>query len=205
MKIAVYAALSLLLVSAAAAESLIEGSYEAGEAKAIVCGACHGPGGNSVNPAWPSIAGQHGGYFAQELREFKSGARTNVLMTGQAMMLSEEDMQNLAVYYSAQEAAAKSVLDAKTVNKGQALYRGGNKENGVSACIACHGPAGNGNPAAKYPDISGQYAQYLAQTLRDYANGTRKSDKPTRIMRDIAAKMSEDEILAVASYVQGLH
>lgn len=205
MKIAVVAALSLLFATITGAESLLEGDYEAGEAKAVVCGACHGPNGNSVNPAWPSIAGQHAAYIAQELREFKSGARTDLLMTGQAMMLSDEDIVNLAVYYAAQEAAAKSVLDATTLLKGQALYRGGNKENGVSACIACHGPDGNGNPAAQYPDISGQYAQYIAQELRDYASGVRKSDKPTRIMREITVKMSEEEILAVASYVQGLH
>jgi len=205
MKIAVAAALSLLFATTASAESLIEGAYEAGEAKAIVCGACHGPGGNSVNPAWPSIAGQHAGYIVQELQNFKSGARADVLMTGQAMMLSEEDMRNLAVYYAGQEAAARSILDTKTLNKGQALYRGGNKENGVAACIACHGPDGNGNPAARYPDISGQYAQYVAKGLRDFASGVRKSGKPTRIMRDIAARMSEEEILAVASYVQGLH
>jgi len=205
MKIAVVAALSLLFATTASAESLIEGTYEAGEAKAVVCGACHGPAGNSVNPAWPSIAGQHAGYLVQELQEFKSGLRSDVLMTGQAMALTDEDMRNLAVYYAAQEAAAKSVLDAKTLNQGQALYRGGNKENGVAACIACHGPDGSGNPAARYPDISGQYAQYIAKGLRDFASGVRKNNGPTRIMRDIAARMSEEEILAVASYVQGLH
>lgn len=199
------ASLSLILNTIVSAEGLVDGSIEAGEAKAVLCGACHGPSGNSVNPAWPSIAGQHAPYTVHQLQAFKSGARANILMTGQAMMLSDEDILNVAVYYEAQTPAAKSVADPKSISKGEALYRGGNKESEASACLACHGPHGNGNPAAKYPAISGQYAQYTAQQLRDYASGTRKSDAPTRVMRDIAARLSEEEILAVASYVQGLH
>ena len=198
-------AISLIFSATVSAESLVDGSSDAGEAKAIVCGACHGPAGNSVNPAWPSIAGQHAPYIVDQIQAFKSGARSNVLMSSQAMMLSDADIVNLAVYYEAQMPAAKSVEDARTVHKGEAIYRGGNKTESVSACIACHGPNGNGNPAARYPAISGQYAQYTAQQLRDYASGVRKSDAPTRIMRDIAAKLSEEEIVAVASYVQGLH
>lgn len=205
IKFAVFAALSLLLGTAAGAESLVEGSYDAGEAKSIVCGACHGPNGNSVNPAWPSIAGQHATYIVQQLQEYKNGGRTDVLMTSQAMTLSDEDMANLAVYYEAQAAAAKSVLDPRSVDQGQALYRGGNKDNSTSACIACHGPNGNGNPAARYPAISGQYAQYTAKQLRDYASGTRKTDAPTKVMREIAVRLSDEEIQAVASFIQGLH
>ena len=205
LKIAVLTALMLSVSTAANADSMVNGSFEAGEANAIVCGACHGPNGNSVNPAWPSIAGQHAPYILKQLQAFKSGARSNVLMTGQAMMLSDENMENLSVYYEAQDVAAKAVTEPRTVAKGEALYRGGNKENEVSACIACHGPNGKGNPAARYPAISGQYAQYAAQQLRDYASGTRKTDAPTRVMRDIAARLSEDEIKAVSSYIQGLH
>jgi len=205
LKIAVSIALMMPFGAVAFADSIVDGSFAAGEAKAIVCGACHGPNGNSVNPAWPSIAGQHAPYILKQLRAFKSGARTNVLMTGQAMMLSDDDMLNLAVYYEAQVVAAKAVTEPRTVAKGEALYRGGNKESNAAACIACHGPHGKGNPAAKYPAISGQYAVYAAQQLRNYANGTRKTDAPTRVMRDIASRLSEDEITAVASYIQGLH
>lgn len=197
--------LSLLFTTLVSADGLVDGSSEAGAAKAIVCGACHGPGGNSVNPAWPSIAGQHAAYIVQQLKAFKSGARSNILMSSQAMLLTEDDILNLAAYYASQPTAAKSVSDPQTITKGEAIYRGGNKKNGVSACLACHGPTGNGNPAAKYPAISGQYAVYTAQTLRDYASGSRKSDAPTKIMRDIASNLTEDEIQAVASYVQGLH
>jgi len=119
-------------------------------------------------------------------------------------LLNEEDMHDLGAYFSAQTAAAKAVADPSVLDKGEALYRGGDKENGTAACIACHGPTGRGNPAALYPSIRGQYAVYTAKQLRDYASETRKSDGPTRVMRDIASKLSEDDIVALASYVQGL-
>ncbi len=187
------------------AESLIEGSAEAGQAKAIVCGACHGVDGNSVNPEWPNLAGQHAGYSYDQLMAFKNGLRMNALMLGQVAMLSEEDMRNLAVYFESQTPAAKSVADESLVRRGEAIYRGGIRDKGVAACIACHGPAGKGNPAAKYPVIGGQYSVYAAKQLRDYASGARKTGKPTNVMQGIASRLSEEEILAVSSYVQGLH
>lgn len=190
--------------TAANAQALVEGSAEAGQAKSITCAACHGPDGNSVNPQWPSLAGQNAKYIVQQLQAFKSGARSDPLMTPQAMMLSDEDMHNLAVYYAGQEAAPKTVADVASVEKGESLYRGGDTESAAAACIACHGPTGRGNPAAAYPMLRGQYATYVAKQLRDYASGRRKSDQPTRMMRDIAARLSEDEIMALASYVQGL-
>ncbi len=186
------------------ADVFVDGSAEAGKAKSITCAACHGADGNSVNPEWPSIAGQHAAYTVEQLKAFKNGKRANPLMTGQAMMLSEEDMRDLAVYYAEQQPASRTVADAKLVVKGESLYRAGNKETGVSACMACHGPAGLGNPGAKYPMIRGQYAVYTAKALRDYASGARKSDGTTRVMRDIAARLADDEIEALASYIQGL-
>ena len=125
-------------------------------------------------------------------------------MTSQAMMLSDEDMANLAVYYESLPGPVQAVADPDLVSKGEVLYRGGNVENQVAACIACHGPTGNGNPAAGYPALKGQHAEYTAKQLRDYASGARTSDGKTRIMREIAGKLSEDEIVALASYVQGL-
>lgn len=195
---------ALTLATVAHAQVLVEGSAEAGQAKSITCAACHGPEGNSVNPQWPSLAGQNAKYIVQQLEAFKSGARSDPLMTPQAMLLSEEDMRNLAVYYAAQEPAPKTVADPATVEKGQALYRGGDTGSGAAACMACHGPMGRGNPAAAYPMLRGQYAAYVAKQLRDYASGKRKSDQPTRVMREIAARLSEDDIVALASYVQGL-
>jgi cytochrome c553 len=201
-----YALLILTMLTAAAVhgDPLVEGSAEAGQAKSVTCAACHGPGGNSVNPAWPSLAGQNAPYVLKQLEAFKSGSRTDPLMTAQAMSLSEQDMRDLAVYYASQAAAPKAVAAPDTVNKGEALYQGGNAGSNVAACLACHGPTGRGNPAAAYPMLKGQYATYTATQLRNYANGQRKSDGPTRVMRDIAARLEEDDIVAVASYIQGL-
>lgn len=198
-------ATTVFLTGTAFAEGLlVQGDAEAGESKSITCAACHGQDGNSVNPVWPSIAGQHPTYFVDQLQAFKSGARSEPLMLGQVMTLNDEDMRNLAVYYAAKPAAAKSVSDPSVVDRGQRLYRGGDREMSASACIACHGPTGRGNPAASVPSVRGQYAVYSAAQLRAYASGARKSDGATRVMRDIAARLSEEDILAVSSYMQGL-
>jgi cytochrome c553 len=188
----------------AQAESLIEGSVEAGKARSITCTACHGAEGNSVNPLWPNIAGQNATYIVAQLLAFKSGDRQDPLMAPQAMMLSDDDVANLAVYYESLPAAAQAVSDASSVDKGEAIYRGGDSENGVAACLACHGPTGRGNPAANYPAIQGQHAAYTEKQLRDYASGSRTTDGTTRIMRDIAERLDADDVKAVASYIQGL-
>ena len=193
-----------LAANQAQAESLVEGSVDAGKAKAITCTACHGAEGNSANPLWPNIAGQHASYIQVQLHAFKSGKRNNALMAPQAMMLSDEDIRNLSVYFENLPAAVQAVADSSTVKKAETLYRGGNPDTGVAACLACHGPTGRGNPAAKYPAIQGQHATYTAQALRDYASGARVSADKTQVMRDIASRLSEEEIVALASYVQGL-
>ena len=186
------------------ADSLVDGSIEDGKAKSLTCTACHGPEGNSVSPMWPNIAGQNAPYLLAQLIAFKEGSRTDPLMSAQAMMLSDQDMADLAVYFESLPAAAQSVKDASTVSRGETLYRGGDTESGVSACLACHGPTGRGNPAAKYPALQGQHADYTAKQLNDYASGARESDGKTRIMRDIAARLSKEDIAALSSYVQGL-
>ena len=188
----------------AQADSLVEGEAKAGQAKSITCAACHGQDGNSLNPVWPSIAGQHATYIVEQLQAFKDGTRSDPLMFGMAMTLTEEDMRNLSVYYEGMSPAAKSVADPSVISLGQRLYRGGDRESSTSACIACHSPTGRGNPASSVPAIRGQNAVYAAAQLRAYASGARKSDGPTRVMRDIAATLSEEEIVAVASYMQGL-
>ena len=186
------------------ADSLVNGSIEDGKAKSLTCTACHGPEGNSVSPMWPNIAGQNAPYLLAQLMAFKEGSRKDPLMSAQAMMLSDQDMADLAVYFESLTAAAQSVKDASTVSRGETLYRGGDTESGVSACLACHGPTGRGNPAAKYPALQGQHADYTAKQLNDYASGARESDGKTRIMRDIAARLSKEDIAALSSYVQGL-
>ena len=186
------------------AESLVDGSAEAGKARALTCGACHGADGNSASPVWPNLAGQNAPYILAQLQAFKDGTRQDPLMSGQAMMLTEEDMANLAVYFESMPAAAQSVADEKLLTRGEALYRGGKKKDEASACLACHGPTGRGNPAAKYPALNGQHAAYTTKQLNDYASATRTTDGKTRMMRDIAANLDEKDIAALSSYIQGL-
>jgi len=201
-----FAALATIAIctGVAGAESLIQGDAEAGKAKSITCAACHGQDGNSVNPVWPSIAGQHAAYMVEQLQAFKGGARTEPLMLGQVMTLSDEDMRNLAVFFEGNAAAARSVADPSVLDLGRRIYMGGDRQGSTSACTACHGPTGRGNPAASVPSVRGQYAAYSAAQLRNYASGARRSDGPTRVMRDIASTLSEEEIVAVTSYMQGL-
>jgi cytochrome c553 len=183
--------------------ALAAGSAEAGQAKSVTCSACHGMDGNSLNPEWPSLAGQHESYIVKSLQSFKSGARQNVLMSSMALPLTDEDMVDLAAYFSAQKRAG-GAADPALVSAGERLYRGGNKETGVPACLACHGPTGQGNPAAGWPAIAGQHAAYSAAQLAAYRAKQRATDGDTQMMRNVSAMLTDDEIKAVASYIQGL-
>jgi cytochrome c553 len=203
--------LVLLAASAAQAESLVDGSIDDGKAKSATCSACHGPEGKSANPMWPNIAGQSATYIAEQLTAFRDGAmnpaaakRYDPLMSPQSIALTDDDIRNLAVYFESLPAPAQAVADPSTIDKAEALYRGGDVGNGTAACLACHGPTGRGNPAASYPALQGQHAVYTAKQLRDYASGTRKTDGKTRMMREIAARLSPEDIDALASYIQGL-
>ena len=181
-----------------------QGSVEAGRAKSITCAACHGPDGNSVAPDWPALAGQHASYIVRQLEAFKSGERQDVAMTPFAMMLSDEDARDLAAYFSSQTRTPKGA-DPAAVSLGQQIYRGGIPERGVAACIACHGPTGRGNPLAAYPSVNGQHAAYVTKTLNAYRAGERRSDTElNQMMRNVAEMLLDDEIAALASYVQGL-
>lgn len=208
---AIFLSLVLLAGGPAVGESLVDGSIEAGKSKAITCTACHGPEGNSVNPLWPNIAGQSATYIVTQLTAFRDGAadpanatRYDALMSPQSLALSDQDIRDLAVYFESLPAPAQAVANPSTIARAEALYRGGNVEDGTAACLACHGPTGRGNPAANYPALQGQHAVYTAKQLNDYASGKRTSDGKTRVMRDIAARLSQEDIDALASYVQGL-
>jgi cytochrome c553 len=179
------------------------GSAEAGQTKSVTCSACHGLDGNSLNPEWPSLAGQHESYIVKSLQSFKNGTRQNVLMSGMALPLADEDMVDLAAYFAAQKRAS-GVADPELVSAGERLYRGGNKETGVPACLACHGPKGLGNPAVGWPAIAGQHAAYSAAQLAAYRSKQRATDGDTQMMRNVSAMLTDDEIKAVASYIQGL-
>lgn len=180
------------------------GDAEAGAQKAGTCAACHGMDGNSVNPQWPSLAGQNANYLVNTLQAFKDGTRSDMLMSAQAAALSEQDMADLAAHFEAQ-VPTRRTANPDLARLGEKVYRGGNKETSVSACIACHGPTGQGNGPAAYPAISGQHAAYTAKQLNDYKSGARTSDGDARIMRNITERLSEDEIKAVSAYMQGLH
>ena len=196
--------ISLLALFAVAGTSQAAGDADAGQAKAQVCFSCHGVNGNSVNPIWPKLAGQNEGYLTKQLADFKAGdQRNDPLMMGQVMSLSPQDMADLAAFFAKQKPVPGSADEAKLA-KGEQLYRGGNKATGVSACMACHGPTGAGNPAAKYPLLSGQHAAYTVKALKDFRSGTRKND-PGKMMQNIVARMTDAEIEAVSSYMQGLH
>ncbi len=182
-----------------------QGSVDAGRTKSGTCAACHGVDGNSANAEWPSLAGQHAQYIVRQLKAFKSGERQNVTMMPFAQMLSEQDMLDVAAYFEAQTPTPKGA-DPALVSLGQQIYRGGVPDRGIAACIGCHGPTGHGNPLAAFPRISGQHATYVEKTLKDYAAGSRRSDMDkNQMMRNVAGLLLDDEIHALASYVQGLH
>jgi cytochrome c553 len=192
-----------LPLSFGSAAALAEGNVENGQALSITCAACHGMDGNSsANPEWPSLAGQHAEYILRQLQYFKSGERQDPLMSPMVIPLSDQDMVDLAAYFAAQTPLGLEA-DPDKVALGQRLYRGGDAEAGIAACAACHGPAGKGNPTAQYPSLHGQHATYIEIQLKAYRADARQTD-PNRMMRDVARTLSDEQIAAVASYVQGL-
>lgn len=199
LPIVLFSALCVLPLSA---PSFAEGTAEAGQAKSATCVACHGVDGNSVNPEWPSIAGQHHDYIVKQLKAFKSGARQNPLMSPMASPLSDADIEDLAAYFASQTVNGLEADPAK-VAEGQRLYRGGDPQTGIAACGSCHGPTGHGNPAAQYPSIRGQHATYVEAQLKAYRGGTRQTDQ-NQMMRNVTHSLTDEQISAVASYLQGL-
>jgi cytochrome c553 len=188
----------------------LDGSVQAGATKAAVCFSCHGPDGNSQNPVWPRLAGQNAVYIAEQLHLFRAGIRKNPVMQPMAAGLSDQDIDNLAVFFAAQTPAGLEA-DPSYWKAGQALYLDGDAAHEVPGCVACHGPLGRGNPAAGYPALEAQQSLYVVSQLQSYANGTRYSgpDATTAtpnsaIMFDIAKRLSPEQIRDVASYVQGL-
>ncbi len=179
------------------------GDAAAGKQKAVACGACHGMDGNSVAPQFPNLAGQHGSYIEKQIADFKAGIRKDPVMSAQAAAIKDADLPDIAAYFSAQSVKGGAADPAK-VALGQKVFRAGDKEMGIPACNGCHGPAGMGNPLAKFPRISGQKAQYVTKALKDFRSGARTGD-PNAMMRGVAAHMSDEEIDAVAQYLQGLH
>ena len=199
-KLVVIAATCALLGSATAA--LAAGDPTAGKAKSAVCAACHNADGNSTVTQYPKLAGQSADYLVKQLQEYKSGARVNAIMVGMVAPLSPQDMEDLAAYFASQQ-IARGTADPALAPAGEAMFRGGNLTSGVAACSACHGATGAGNPAAKFPALAGQHAEYVELQLKAFRTMERANDAG-QMMRGVAAKMTDPEIKAVASYVQGL-
>ena len=165
-----------------------------------VCSACHGTDGNSVITANPKLAGQHPEYLAKQLTEFKSGKRANAVMSGMASALSDEDMKNLAAYFSNQKLKLSAAKTNGAGSLGEKIYRGGIAATGVPACAACHGATGSGLPK-QFPRLGGQHTDYVLTQLRTFRTGERAN---APMMMTIATKMTDAEMAAVADYIQGL-
>lgn len=206
--------LSLALALAGTSNMLhAEGNDKAGKEKSAACIGCHGEHGNSMVSTFPKLAQQHSSYLIKQLHAFKDGTRKDPMMSAMAMSLSDQDIADIAAYYSEQKISQNSapVLDtdddkpaAKSEDAVQAmmaqgsdLYRNGDLTREVSACIACHGPSGEGNKPAAFPSLKSQHADYLIKTLSDFKSGAR-SNNPDNMMHMIAKKMTIEEIKAVA-------
>ena len=205
MKKAIIFALATSFISTAvlANESVKKGDATKGKAASAVCSSCHGADGNSTNPDWPKLAGQGESYLIKQLHDFRANKRADAMMTPMAMgIASDEDVLNLAAYFSSQKQKSGTANKDK-VKAGEKIYRGGIMASGVAACSGCHGPTGEGNSAAKFPRIAGQHAKYAIKQLKAFRAGSRNND-PGKMMRNVAAKMSDTEIEAVAEYISGL-
>lgn len=199
----------------AAQTALAAGDATAGKAKAATCAACHGADGNSLMPTFPKLAGLGEKYIYKQLQDVKSGARPILEMTGILDPLSDQDMQDIAAYYASQAMQLSGAKDMQVLTNagvevdglelGAKIYRGGNKESGVPACMGCHSPTGQGNAPAGYPRLSGQYPEYIEKQLRAFRAGERTNDGDPMTMRSVAKGLSDAELTALANYIAGLN
>jgi cytochrome c553 len=205
------ATLSYAETSAAPDSPFSTGKAQDGATKTAVCAGCHGPNGNSTSPDWPRLAGQSAVYVAEQLKLFKNQVRANPVMMPMASGLSDQDINDVAVYFEAQTPQGLEA-DPSYWQAGEALYRRGDKARNIPACVACHGPGGRGNLAAGYPALRAQQSVYVVKQLNDYASGARypgakNQAQPSRngaMMLTIAKRLTPEDMRNVASYVQGL-
>lgn len=184
----------------AKSESNNQGNISAGQTKSEVCQGCHGPDGNSFSPDWPNLARQNANYLAKQIHDFQSGARQDPTMSSMVVGLGEQDIRDITAYFSSQTVNADPTA---TSSLGKKIYLGGNRYNHVPACAGCHGPNGVGNGPGMIPRLAGQKPGYVAKALRDFKTEARSNDR-NKIMRDIAAKMTEKEIDAMALFLAGM-
>lgn len=195
--------ISMLLTLGITGVAHAAGDAAAGQAKTAVCAACHGADGNSAIPNFPKLAGQNEKYLVKQMKDIKAGARPVVEMTGLLDNLSDQDLENIAAYFAKQNVQIGHAA-ADQVEAGEKIYRAGIAGKGVAACTACHSPNGTGTNSAAFPAVGGQHAAYVEKQLKMFRNADRNND-PNSMMRDIAAKLSDAEIKAVSSYIQGLN
>lgn len=203
---------SLLLTLGVTGMAQAGGDPQAGKEKVTVCGACHGMDGNSPAPNFPKLSGQGERYLLKQLRDIRAGSaadapagtgRKILEMTGLLSALSDQDLADIAAYYSRQKTPT-GAADPALAERGEKLFRGGKLESGMPACTGCHAPDGSGNDLALYPRLAGQHGTYLGKQLTDFREGNRTNDGDSMVMRSIAAKLSNKDIEALASYIQGL-
>jgi len=182
------------------------GDADAGKSKAAICAACHSADGNSIVPNWPKIAGQHAQYLERQVTLIKGGSRPVPEMAGIVIGLSDQDIADIAAYFSSQTTSV-GLTDEALLEAGEQLYRGGNAATEIPACMSCHGPAGEGNPLSGYPSLAGQHSVYSEKMLKGFRAGNTwgEDDDSSKVMTDVTLRLTDDEIKAVASYIQGLH
>ena len=205
--------LASILITSLSNPILAVGDAEAGQAKSATCMGCHGLAGNSTIPNFPKLAGQSEAYIVKQLQYFKSGERKNAMMAGVASLLSDQDMEDIAAYYSIQTISENSAQGSeKMIELGRKIYVGGKMDTQTTACIACHGPKGKGIPTAGFPSVAAQHADYTSSQLkafRQYSiNQQTDSDGVERVnemMNNVAMGLTNEEIDALSQYIAGLH
>ena len=197
--------ISVFLISTFLSVSLwAAGDPAAGKEKSAVCQGCHGADGNSYGPEWPNLAGQHTSYLVKQILNFQDGTRTNETMNGMVIGLSKQDVEDIAAYFASQSLQPLTPeTDVEVIKTGRKIYKGGNRYSGVPACAGCHGPNAAGNSPAAFPHLAGQKTTYVVKTLKDFKSGARANDV-NEIMRNIATRLTENEITAVAAYLSTL-
>jgi cytochrome c553 len=196
--------LRLLIILAASLVTIGAGNADSGKDKVATCVACHGQDGNSMVGLWPSLAGQNANYLVRQLQHIKSGKRSIALMAGILDNFSKEDLDDIAAFYASKNNTIGQV-EADKVELGRKLYYSGSLEKGIPACTACHSPKGKGNAPAGYPLLSGQQADYVTKSLKNYRSGERNNDESSQMMMAIAYKLDDVEIDALSSFINGLH
>lgn len=193
-----------IVMSGLCASALADGDSRKGAQHIMVCGACHGADGNSPAGAFPSIAGQNANYLVKQMQDIKSGVRSSPMMTGLLNGFDDQTLEDIAAYYEGQEIKGGSAK-ADLVELGESIYRAGVKRKNIAACTSCHSPTGNGNGPAAFPALAGQWPEYTEAQLRAFRSGDRINDGDSKMMQISTMDLSDSEIVAVASYIYGLH